>query len=635
MLQSINDKAKGILGWIIIAFISVPFALWGIQEYIGGAPERFAAKINDHEISIRDYEQALARDRQRLQSMFGGNLPTDAAFEKSMKERVINQLVARNVLEQRVIGAGYRISNKALARKIQTMEAFQQDGKFASASYQQILNAQGMSVSQFEHLYRNDLVVQQLQDGVTKSSIVGKSTVEQINKLQQQTRDISYLIFKASSYTPDVSVTDEEIQQYYNENQDRYMHPEQVSISYVELKTDDLTVDVDVPVDEEALRRQYDEYLASLADKEQRKARHILVQLSDSADEATRAEKKQKIEDALSQLKSGASFDKLAKTISEDPGSASKAGDLGWVTKGMMVPAFEEALFKLKKGEISDVVKSSFGYHIIKLEDVKGSRPESFASKKEALLKELKQDEISNLFYERSELMATLAYENDDTLQVVADDMGLKIKQSKLFTRVSGQGIANNKAVRDAAFDSSILQNGHNSDVIELAKNLILVLRLDEHKAAKPKTLDEVRTIVEISLKSSKAKQQAQAAALQALADLQQGKSMDELAKDKHAELKKLGSVKREHTGADVEVIRAAFQMVKPVNSKKSYKSVELHDGIAVVSVNSVNESPAENKGEDLLAIEKQLEADISNQEMSSILDYLKSQSEIIKAKEL
>ena len=635
MLQSINDKAKGILGWIIIAFISVPFALWGIQEYIGGAPERFAAKINDHEISIRDYEQALARDRQRLQSMFGGNLPTDAAFEKSMKERVINQLVARNVLEQRVIGAGYRISNKALARKIQTMEAFQQDGKFASASYQQILNAQGMSVSQFEHLYRNDLVVQQLQDGVTKSSIVGKSTVEQINKLLQQTRDISYLIFKASSYTPDVSVTDEEIQQYYNENQDRYMHPEQVSISYVELKTDDLTVDVDVPVDEEALRRQYDEYLASLADKEQRKARHILVQLSDSADEATRAEKKQKIEDALSQLKSGASFDKLAKTISEDPGSASKAGDLGWVTKGMMVPAFEEALFKLKKGEISDVVKSSFGYHIIKLEDVKGSRPESFASKKEALLKELKQDEISNLFYERSELMATLAYENDDTLQVVADDMGLKIKQSKLFTRVSGQGIANNKAVRDAAFDSSILQNGHNSDVIELAKNHILVLRLDEHKAAKPKTLDEVRTIVEISLKSSKAKQQAQAAALQALADLQQGKSMDELATDKHAELKKLGSVKRDYTGADVDVIRAAFQMVKPVNSKKSYKSVELHDGIAVVSVNAVNESSAEAKGEDLLAIEKQLEADVSNQEMSSILDYLESQSEIIKAKEL
>jgi len=634
MLQSINDRAKGILGWIVIAFISVPFALWGIQEYIGGAPERFAAKINDHEISIRDYDRALARERDRLQDIFGGDLPNDAAFEKGIKERVVDQLVARNVLEQRVIGAGYRISNDNLARKIQTMESFQQDGKFASASYEQILNSQGMSVSQFEYLYRRDLIVQQLQEGVTKSSIVGKSATEQLNKLQQQMRDISYLLFKQSSFLSDVSVTEEEIQQFYDENQERYMHPEQTSITYVELKTEDLTVDV--PVDEEALRRQYDEYMASLNDQQERKARHILVQLSDSADEATKAAKKQKIEDVLSQLKSGASFEKLAKSTSDDPGSASKAGDLGWVTKGMMVPAFEEALFKLKKGEISNVVKSSFGYHIIKLDDVKGSsKPETFASRKETLLKELKQEAVSNMFYERSELMATLAYENDDSLQTVADDMGLKIQQSKLFTRVAGQGIANNKKVRDAAFDSSVLKEGRNSDVIELAKNHILVLRVEEHIETKPKALSEVKTVVEISLKSNNAKQQAQATALQALADLQQGKSLDEFAKSKHAEVKNLGNVKRDHVGADTEVVRAAFQMAKPSSSDKSYKTVELHDGIAVVSVNAVKESTDITKREDLLALEKELQIDLSNQEMMSILDFLESKSEIIKGKEL
>jgi peptidyl-prolyl cis-trans isomerase D len=632
MLQSINDKAKGILGWIIIAFISVPFALWGIQEYIGGAPERFAAKVNDHEVSIRDFEQALARERQRLESMFSGNLPTDETFVKRMKERVLDQLVARNVLEQRVIGEGYRISNKMLAQKIQTMEPFQQDGKFISASYEQILNSQGMSVAQFEYLYRRDLIVQQLQDGVTKTSIVGQSTLEQLNKLQQQTRDISYLLYKQSTYATGISVTEEEVQQYYDENKDRYMHPEQASISYVELKSEDL--DVDVPVDEEALRRQYDEYVASLADKEERKARHILVQLSDSADEATKTEKKQKIEAALNELKSGASFEKLAKSLSEDPGSAAKGGDLSWVAKGMMVPAFEEALFKLKKGAISEVVKSSFGYHIIKLEDIKGSEAESFASKKEALLKELKQEEATNLFYERSEIMATLAYENDDTLQSVADNMGLKIQQSKLFSHVAGQGIASDKKVRDAAFNSSVLKERRNSDVIELSKNHILVLRLEDHKEAKPKALDEVKAIVEISLKSSKAKQQTQAAGLQALADLQKGKSMDELAKDEHAEVKNLGSVKRDHAGADAEVVRAAFRMAKPAGNK-SYKTVELHNGIAVVSINSINELSTEAKGEDLLAIQKQLETTVANQEISAVLEYLEAQSEIIKSKEL
>ncbi|MCW9015302.1 MAG: SurA N-terminal domain-containing protein [Gammaproteobacteria bacterium] len=633
MLQSINDKAKGILGWIIIAFISVPFALWGIQEYIGGAPERFAAKVDDTEISLRDFDQALTQYRQRLESSLQGQLPTGEAFNKRIKEQVLDQLITQRVLEIMVQNSGYRISNASLAKNIQAMEAFQRDGKFVPGSYKAIVNSQGMSVAEFEHLFRRDLAVQQLQNGVTRSTIVGNRSLQLIDRLQQQTRDVSYLLYEQDKYNSEISLTDDEIQQYFAENQNRYMHPEQVSISYVELKADDL--DIDIPVDEEELRRQYDEYVAGLGDSEQRKARHILIQLNDSADTATQAEKKSQAEDILNKLHAGESFENLAKSFSEDPGSAKQGGDLGWISKGMMVPAFENALFALKKGEISAIVKSGFGYHIIKMDDLKSSIPESYETRKAGLITDLQKQAIDNQFYERSELMATLAYENDETLQPVADALNIKIKHTQSFTRLSGQGVAANDAVRKAAFTTTVLKGGRNSEVIELGENHILVLRIDEHKPSKAKTLDEVKPQVTASLIASKARAKAQAAGLQALVDLQQGKSIEALAQDPHVELIKLGSIKRDKKDADQTVVQVAFQMAKPESNKPSLKTVDMSSGTAVIVLNAVDEKEDVSEPSVMAVIGKQLENSLSNQEMIATLDYLKSQADITKANDL
>lgn len=633
MLQSINDRAKGILGWIIIAFISIPFALWGIQEYLGDAPDRFAAKVNDSEISVRAYEEALIRHKQRLESMFGGNLPNDPVFEKRIKDQVVDQLVARTLLEQRTFGAGFRVSDTHLSNKIQSMEPFLQDGKFIPATYQAILQSQGMSPAQFEVMLRRDLIVGQLQDGVTQSSFAGAKEAQIVKRIQDQTRDISFIEFKQDGYASEVSLSDEEVQQYYEQHKSNYMHPEKVSISYVELKADDISVDV--PVDEEALRRQYDEYVASLIEKEERKARHILVQFDENADEATKAEKKTKIEGVLRNLRSGASFDELAKTESDDPGSAAQGGDLGWVTKGMMVPAFEDALFKLKKGQLSEVVQSSFGYHIVKLDDIKGAQPESFESRQKELVKELKQNEIDNAFYERSELIATIAYENDQVLEPVAEALGVKIKKSELFTRVNGKDIANNQAVRDAAFSSAVLKENRNSDVIEVGKNHIVVLRINEHVATKPKTFDEVKNIVESSLKVEKVGSKVSADAEKAMVELKAGKALLEVANTKYGTLNKLGNIKRDYTGVNASIVSEAFRMNKPGADKPEYKTVQLNDGIAVVILNSVTEKAEQPKMEDLQLIARQIEAGLSNQEMSAVLDFIESQSEIIKTKDL
>jgi len=633
MLQAINDKAKGIIGWIIIALISFTFALFGIADYLGNDSAPFAAKVDDTEISTRAYQEALSRQRQRLESVFEGKLPTDPTFTNRLKQQVLEQLINRTLLDNRANEAGYRVTNQMASEKIKMIESFQQDGQFTSAMYKQIINSQGMSVAQFEHMFRSDMVVQQMQGALMQSSIIDNKTLQQLNSLQQQARDVSYIEFNNTKYISNFTVTNEELQQYYDQNKDRYMHPEQVSISYVEIKTDD--IDSNVDIDEEAVRRQYDEYVASIADNEQRKAKHILIQLDSGADEAKKTEARNKVNDALAQLKSGVSFDELAKKLSDDPGSASKGGDLGWINKGMMGDVFDDALFNLNKNETSDAVQTGFGYHIIKLVDIKGAKPDTYEAKKAALIKELKQEDVEKIFYDRSELMATIAYENDETLQPVADALQLKLKQSDLFTRVSGSGLASNQAIRDAAFNSTVLKEGRNSEVIELDRNHIVVLRVDQHVNAKPKSLDEVRTVLEITLKSIKGKEKVQADGLQALADLQQGKSIEAAAKTHGGILKQLGKIKRDHKSADPAIVREVFQMNKPEAGKIEYKTVDLMNGVAVIALNSVSASEARTSTDELQAISKNIEMDLSDQEMTAVINFIKSQADVIESKNL
>ena len=632
MLQTINDKAKGILGWVIIALISVPFALWGIQEYIGGAPQPFAAKVNDMEISPAEFDQAVERQRQQLSSMFGGQLPNNPQFDKSIKQQVVNQLINRKLLEAYIEKTGYSISNKLLAHKIQQMEIFQEDGKFASKSYKQIVNSQGMSVGRFEYVFKQDLKVQQAQDGISKTSFVGAGEVNLLNQVQNQLRDVSYIVFEQSKYKDSLHLTEDEIAQYYADHKENYLSPETTSIAYIELTAADIKPEA--AINEEELHRQYDEYVASLASSEERKARHILVQVNASDDDATREQKKQKISAALKQLKQGKDFAKLAKVVSEDPGSASQGGELGWINKGMMVPAFEDALFALKKGETSSIVESEFGYHIIQLEDIKSSKPESFEQKRAELVKAAQQQEIDNLFYERSELMATLAYENDDSLDAVADALSATIKHSKQFNRLVGEGVAAEEKVRQAAFSDLLLKEGRNSDVIELGKNHILVMRTEQHHVAKPQGLQAVKAQVEQALRLQKIQQLAKEDSQKVLAELKAGQSMVDVAKKNHLSFKQLGFINRQSTDAEKLIVNSAFTQSKPINKQASYNTVPLARGLALVAVNDIKKAEKFDI-EASKKLQQQMAVDVSGRELMAFIGLLREQADIIIAHDL
>jgi len=630
MLQSIHDKAKGILGIIIVIFIGLVFALWGIGDYLTGAQEQFAAKVDDLQISQSQFDQALAQQRQRLQQRFQEELLEGEAFEQRLKQQVLEQLITQRVLQKVVLEEGYRVPDQVLAQQIKAMEAFQQDGAFSNDAYQAIIGSQGMSVKEFENLFRSDLAIQQLQDAVMQSSIVGKAELEILNRIQNQSRKVNYLLFADDDYIDQIEVTDEEIRDYFAANQQAYMNPETVRVAYVEITENDLLKDI--PLDEDALQRLYDDYVASQSGKEQRKARHILIELP--ADASTEEQQARESEAAaiLKQLRQGASFEQLAREHSTDPGSANKGGELGWISRGMMLPEFEQALYALDKGEISALVKTSFGYHIIRVDDVRAEEIDSFADKKAELTQMLQARALEDQFYERSELMATTAYENDRSLQEVADVLGVKIKTSERFSRDTGQGIAASEVVRKAAFDTVVLDEGRNSDIIEVAPYHAVVLRIETHSEATAKQLDEVKASIATRLRLQKAAEKAREAAQAALAELESGASISSLQTS--AELVELAALQRTSRSVDIGLLREVFSMPKPVDEQPVYSVTQVASGTALIQLLSVNEPPAMTN-EQLQQLAQQYQNEQATRDMSAVLEHLKSKVDIVRAENL
>ncbi|MDH5424275.1 MAG: peptidylprolyl isomerase [Gammaproteobacteria bacterium] len=323
----------------------------------------------------------------------------------------------------------------------------------------------------------------------------------------------------------------------------------------------------------------------------------------------------------------------MAKKYSDDSGSASAGGDLGLVSKGMMVKPFEDALFALaEKGQLSKVVRSEFGYHIIKLDEIQSAKVESFEVKKATLEKELKESAVQNLFYERAEMLANLAYENPEGLGLAAEQLKLEVKKTGLFTRTAGTGIAANEKVRSVAFETAILNEKLNSDAIELTNKHVVVVRINEHKPATAKSFEQVKHSIIAELKTDKAKKMAEENAAGLLAKIESDNADEnwtKLMSGYKANAKSLNLVKRDSDKADKQIIQAAFKLSKPDAGKVSFKQVAMSNGnAAVVAVTTVTEVKAGSENS-LMESAKKLNQITSSQELSAVVAAIKESFEI------
>lgn len=599
MLQSIRDRAQGLLAWVIVALIIIPFALWGINQYFGGGEEKGVATVNATKIYEREVQNEYLQQQQRLQQMFGENFRPELFPEEAMKGRILQQLIERELLLQASADAGLRVDNSMLGATIRSIPAFQQDGKFSKTLYEQYLRRQGLSPKGFEEKLRRDLVAQQLYSGLTQTEFATSSEIESYLAVKNQTRNIGYVVVPVSAFEQDIEVSEQDATEYYDANKDRFMVPEQVSIAYLEVNAQDIAAGIEVS--DEELKARYEAQKANYEQAEQRRARHILIRVAEDAAPKEVETAKAKAEKLLEELREGASFKELAKANSEDPGSAKEGGDLGFFSRGQMVPAFDQAAFSLKVGELSEPVRSSFGYHIIKLEEIKEKRLKSFEEVQGQLLAEIRGEKAKDIVYDQAERLAELTHTNPDSLDFAAEELELKIAESELFSRKGGKGITANRKVIDAAFSEDVLARGYNSEAIELGPNHYVVLRVREHKMPAPRPFEEVKDEIKSLLTKEKARSVAEEAAKALFERIQQGEGPAKVAEEKGWEWKTQDNIQRTATTPDRAIVQQAFEMPRPESSEKPvFDRTTLNSGDqAVLALYGVTDGKTEDLSEE------------------------------------
>ncbi|MCI9875638.1 SurA N-terminal domain-containing protein [Pseudomonas atacamensis] len=617
MLQNIRDNSQGWIAKTIIGVIVALMALTGFDAIFQATTHKNeAAKVNGDEISQNELSQAVDMQRRQLMQQLGKDFDASLLDEKMLRESALKGLIDRKLLLQGAEQAKFSFSEAALDQVILQTPEFQVDGKFSSERFDQVIRQLGYSRMQFRQMLAQEMLIGQLRAGVAGSGFVTDAEVLAFARLEKQTRDFATLNVKADPAA--VKLTDDEVKAYYDEHAKEFMTPDQVIIDYVELKKSSFFDQV--AVNDEDLEAAYQKEIANLA--EQRRAAHILIEVNDKT---TEAQAKAKIDEVQARLAKGEKFEALAKEFSQDPGSANNGGDLGYAGPGVYDPAFEKALYSLSKDQVSEPIRTDFGYHLIKLLGVEAPEVPTLASLKDKLTRELKAAQVEQRFVEATKQLEDSAFEASDLAQPAAD-LKLTVHTSKPFGREGGEGVAANRAVVTAAFSPEVIDEGANSTAIELDPETVIVLRSKEHLKPAQLPLESVSAAIRTQLTKEHASAEAKTRAEKLIADLRDGKAPLDKAIDGQ-NWKITEAATRGQEGVDPAVLQALFRMPKPAaKDKPTFSSVTLPDGsLMVVRLNGVNEAAAptdEEKAQyrrflasregqqDFAAYRKQLEAE-------------------------
>jgi peptidyl-prolyl cis-trans isomerase D len=581
LMQFIRERAQTWVAWMIVGLLVLVFAVWGINSYFEPESSVTVAKVGDTKISMPQFQAAYENQRAQLQAQLGGRIDPSLLESLGLKNQVLQRLVDQEVQVQATIAEGYRVGDVQVAQFINQIQAFQADGKFDKELYEQVLSRMMTSPAEWEQQQRRNLLLDQPLRGILASSFVTSRDVDHVLRLKNQQRDLGLTTLSLSRYTADVAVPDDELQAYFAQHRDNYMHPEQVRVDYLELSLSGLASQVTAP--DEALTAAYEQEKQKFTSEERRRTSHILIEVAPDADQAVQDKARALAEEVLTKVRAGESFETLAETYSNDPGSAKQGGDLGYFGRGVMDKAFEDAAFSLAEGEVSGVVRSGFGFHIIKLTGIEAQHIKPFEEVRAQLETEYRHSEAEKRFYEMQEQLESLSFEHPDTLSFAADHLGLTVQTTDWLSRAAGEGVASNPKVRTAAFSSDVLNGGNNSELVELGPNDVLVLRIKEHKATAQKTLDEVRADVTDAIKQEKAKGRLRAEAEALLKRLADGEDPTTVAAAAATEWKRLGFVGRDDKTVDAAVMKAAFESARPAADKPLTQSLTLNNGDVVL----------------------------------------------------
>lgn len=593
MLDQFRERAGRWVVGIILALLILSFSLWGIGSYFQPSGNAAVAKVGDREIGLTELQRAIQLETDRYRELLGDAYKPGLIDANLLREQALRREIDRRLVEHDARARALTVSDADLAGFITGNEAFQGNSGFDQQRYLDLLRARGMSVAEFENQMRAGLLTEQVERGVAQSAFVTAGEVDRLARLWFETRDLRVATLAHEQYTPAQPPTDAAIQAYYSAHASEFQTPERVRVAYVLL--DPAAVAAEVNVTDADVEAEYQARQAEYTRPERRAVRHILRAVprdaSPEAVEAARAEAAAIAE----RLRAGEPFADLARSASQDAGSARQGGALGTFARGTLDAPLDDAAFALQPGAVSDPVRSDFGWHVLVAEVVQAGRVQPLEEVRASIAQRLRQERAQDLVRSRAEDLGRLAFEHPDSLNPAAQATGLAIQHTDMFARGSGEGLAGVPAFNSAAFSDAVLADGLNSEPVDVGDGRYAVLRVHEHEPAAPIPLEDVRADIVTRLNIEAAAKAARAAGEAFLEALAAGTEPDALAGDgPKPQWTTLAAVAREgRAGVAGEIVERAFSLPRPRDGKISYAGVSLPNGdYALVGVTATQTDP-------------------------------------------
>jgi peptidyl-prolyl cis-trans isomerase D len=579
MLQKIRDNTQGVIAKIFIGFIIAVFALFGVETIVGTLLNPVAElEVNGVEINSLEIESLSQRKAQEFFADLGEDADVSSIDDAMFRESAVNELIQRELLRQSAADSGMAVSTASIDRRILQTQDFQVDGVYNDERANILLSSMGLSPAGYRQSLSQEMLLNQILAAYSASGFVTNQELEHLASLVHQKRSFRHVSLSLDSQGADIEISDEDIKTYYDNNQTAFQREEQVKIAWLELDKQKLMDEI--AVTEEEVRARYDEEVATFQAETERRAAHILFESTDPA------ELEQVLEQAAevkARIDAGEDFVALAAEFSDDAGSAQDGGDVGYTTGDSFVPEFEEALRTLEVGQVSEPVRSEFGVHIIKLLEVNATDAEPYETRRAALERDLKSSEVDTLFIARSEELGNLAFESVG-LEEPASIMGLELQQSDWFGRSGGTGIAATRGVIDAAFSSEILEEGLNSELIQIDANRSVVIQVLEHQLPATRPLEEVSGEIAVALRLERMQEQARQIGETIASSLQAGDNIDGLLEAQGLSWAVYDAIERDNLSVNPAILERVFAMQPPAAGQTTVEGFQLPSGEYVVA---------------------------------------------------
>ena len=605
MLQTIRDQVKGWLAVVIFTIMIIPFAFWGINYYFDQAGGVIAIEVNGEEITLADFQRAYQDMRQQWQSISGA--PVEEEAESLIKKRVTEDLIQTELLKQAGNKAGLYVGEEEVWQTIRQVPGFNDDSGFNISLFEIAANRSGLAPAGFLARIQQDMAVEQMRNALFSTDFVTQPEVSSYSRIVHQTRDFSYAVLSSDELKESIQVTDEQLQSYYEDN-DRYIEPEKVRIAYLVLSL--ARVAEEVYLEKGELEAYFDENKHNYEVEETREVKQILIKLPEEPSEALVEQMKAKADELHELVKEGKGLQDVSVNYAGEHEGSIEFSEFGFLSKGVLEAEVDEVVFSMAAGEISEPVQSRYGFHIMEAGEIKGVSEATLEGMRAEVEQDLREEKAAKQLYELTDRLAALTYENPDTLEVAAEELGLQLQKSDFISREDpGVGIVAEPSVTSAAFSDEVLLEENNSDLLELENDRYMVLRMLEHRSSMKKPFEDVRNEIITRVKYEQARDRIKQRGETILEQLKQGKSKEELALEYSLDWKTATGVIQDDENTNRSVLRTAFGAGIPEADKPLYEGASLGAGdYIVVIVYSVSKAdPDTIEKEELDAIRGQL----------------------------